>query len=173
MARYKMRMGFGYDSHIFEKDRKLILAGIEIPYKLGLKGHSDADAVIHALIDSILGALCLGDIGSHFPDNDSKYKDISSIELLKETIKIMKEKQYMISNIDITIIIEKPKLRDYIDSMRENLSKVLKTNIENVSIKAKTNEKMDAIGKGEGIAVYCVSLLKSKNQKSLKNKLKT
>lgn len=158
-----MRIGFGYDSHIFEKDRKLILAGIDIPYEFGLKGHSDADAIIHALIDSIFGALCLGDIGSHFPDNDSKYKNISSIKLLEETVKIMEEKKYTISNADITIIIEKPKLRNYIDSMRESLSKVLKTNIENISIKAKTNEKMDAVGRGEGIAVYCVSLLKPKN----------
>lgn len=158
-----MRIGFGYDSHIFEKDRKLILAGIDIPYEFGLKGHSDADAIIHALIDSIFGALCLGDIGSHFPDNDNKYKNISSIKLLEETVKIMEEKKYTISNADITIIIEKPKLRNYIDSMRESLSKVLKTNIENISIKAKTNEKMDAVGRGEGIAVYCVSLLKPKN----------
>lgn len=158
-----MRIGFGYDSHIFEKDRKLILAGIDIPYEFGLKGHSDADAVIHALIDSIFGALCLGDIGSHFPDNDNKYKNISSVKLLEETVKIMEEKKYTISNADITIIIEKPKLRNYIDSMRESLSKVLKTNVENISIKAKTNEKMDAVGRGEGIAVYCVSLLKPKN----------
>ena len=163
-ARDKMRIGYGYDSHIFEKNRKLILAGIEIKSEIGLKGHSDADAVIHALIDSIFGALCFGDIGSHFPDNDDKYKNISSLELLKETVKIMEEKKYTISNTDITIILEKPKLRDYIDSMRESLAKILKTNIENVSIKAKTNEKMDAVGRGEGIAVHCVSLLKSINE---------
>lgn len=163
MVKHKMRIGFGYDSHIFEKDRKLILAGIDIPYEFGLKGHSDADAVIHAMIDSIFGALCLGDIGSHFPDNDNEYKNISSVKLLEETVKIMEEKKYTISNADITIIIEKPKLRNYIDSMRESLSKVLKTNVENISIKAKTNEKMDAVGRGEGIVVYCVSLLKPKN----------
>ncbi|WP_297205875.1 2-C-methyl-D-erythritol 2,4-cyclodiphosphate synthase [uncultured Brachyspira sp.] len=156
-----MRIGYGYDSHAFAEDRKLILAGIEIPYELGLKGHSDADAVIHALIDSILGALALGDIGSHFPDNDDKYKDISSMILLERTVSIMKDKNYSIGNIDITIILEKPKLRSYIDLMRENLSKVLSTNIENISIKAKTNEKMDAVGRGEGIAVHCVSLLKN------------
>ena len=156
-----MRIGYGYDSHAFAEDRKLILAGIEIPYELGLKGHSDADAVIHALIDSILGALALGDIGSHFPDNDDKYKDISSMILLEKTVSIMKDKNYSIGNTDITIILEKPKLRSYIDLMRENLSKVLSTNIENISIKAKTNEKMDAVGRGEGIAVHCVSLLKN------------
>ena len=159
-----MRIGYGYDSHIFEKNRKLILAGIEIKSELGLKGHSDADAVIHALIDSIFGALCLGDIGSHFPDNDNKYKNISSAKLLKETVQIMEEKKYTISNTDITIILEKPKLRDYIDSMRESLAKILKTNIENVSIKAKTNEKMDAVGRGEGIAVHCATLLKNINE---------
>ena len=156
-----MRIGYGYDSHAFAEDRKLILAGIEIPYELGLKGHSDADAVIHALIDSILGALALGDIGSHFPDNDDKYKDISSMILLERTVSIMKDKNYSIVKIDNTIILEQPKLRSYIDLMRENLSKVLSTNIENISIKAKTNEKMDAVGRGEGIAVHCVSLLKN------------
>ena len=156
-----MRIGHGYDLHILTENRKLILAGIEIPYELGLKGHSDADAVIHAVIDSIFGALALGDIGNHFPDNDEKYKDISSVILLKETVSIMKEKKYSIGNIDVTIILEKPKLRNYIDSMREKLSKILSTSIENISIKAKTNEKMDAVGKGEGIAVHCVCLLKN------------
>ena len=154
-----MRIGHGYDLHILTENRKLILAGIEIPYELGLKGHSDADAVIHAVIDSIFGALALGDIGSHFPDNDEKYKDISSVILLKETVSIMKEKNYNIGNIDITIILEKPKLRNYIDTMRENLSKLLSTDIENISIKAKTNEKMDSVGRGEAIAVHCVCLL--------------
>lgn len=156
-----MRIGHGYDSHIFEKNRKLILAGIEIKSELGLKGHSDADAVIHALIDSIFGALSLGDIGSHFPDTDDKYKNISSVELLKKTVQIMEEEKCNISNTDITIILEKPKLRDYIDSMRESLAKVLKTDIKNISIKAKTNEKMDAVGRCEGIIVHCVSLLKN------------
>ena len=154
-----MRIGHGYDLHILTENRKLILAGIEIPYELGLKGHSDADAVIHAVIDSIFGALALGDIGNHFPDNDEKYKDISSVILLKETVSIMKEKNYNIVNIDITIILEKPKLRNYIDTMRENLSKLLSTDIENISIKAKTNEKMDSVGRGEAIAVHCVCLL--------------
>lgn len=154
-----MRIGYGYDSHVFQENRKLILAGIEIPYHLGLKGHSDADAVIHALIDSIFGALALGDIGSHFPDNDEKYKDISSMELLRQTISIMKEKNYTLSNTDITIIIEKPKMRDFIDLMRENLSKALNTSIDNISIKAKTNEKMDAVGEGKAVAVHCVTLL--------------
>lgn len=155
-----MRIGYGYDSHIFEKNRKLILAGIKIPYEFGLKGHSDADAVSHAIIDSIFGALAIGDIGSRFPDSDNKYKDISSIKLLEETVKIMEERKYKVSNTDITVILEKPKLRDYVDYMRKNLSKILKTDIENISIKAKTNEKMDAVGRGEGVAVHVVTLLK-------------
>lgn len=157
-----MRIGYGYDSHIFSEDRKLILGGIEIPYQLGLKGHSDADAVIHALIDAIFGALAIGDIGSHFPDNDDKYKNISSVILLEETVSIMHKKNYDIGNIDITIILEKPKLRNYIDAMRGRLSEILSTDIENISIKAKTNEKMDSVGKGEGIAVHCICLLNKK-----------
>lgn len=155
-----MRIGYGYDSHVFEKNRKLILAGIDIPYRLGLKGHSDADAVTHAIIDAIFGALALGDIGTHFPDNDKKYKDISSIELLKETVKIMREKKFCVSNLDVTVICENPKLGKYIEDMRKNLSDILLTSKENISIKAKTNEKMDATGRGEGIAVHCVTLLK-------------
>lgn len=154
-----MRIGYGYDSHTFALNRKLILGGIEIPYNLGLSGHSDADALIHAIIDSIFGALALGDIGSHFPDTDDKYKNISSVKLLEETVKIMKNKKFHISNIDATIICEKPKLREYIDSIRENTAKILLTKIENISVKAKTNEKMDATGRGEGIAVHCVVLL--------------
>ncbi len=158
-----MRIGYGYDSHIFEEGRKLILAGIEIPYEKGLKGHSDADVVVHSIIDSILGALALGDIGSHFPDTDDKYKNINSIELLKETISIMKKNGFEIINTDTTIIIEKPKLRNYIDDMRKNLSKYLETDISNISIKAKTNEKMDDVGSGKGVITHSITLLKKIN----------
>lgn len=158
-----MRIGYGYDSHIFEEGRKLILAGIEIPYEKGLKGHSDADVVVHSIIDSILGALALGDIGSHFPDTDNKYKNINSIELLKETISIMKKNGFEIINTDTTIIIEKPKLRNYIDDMRKNLSKYLETDISNISIKAKTNEKMDDVGSGKGVITHSITLLKKIN----------
>ena len=158
-----MRIGYGYDSHVFEEGRKLILAGIEIPHTKGLKGHSDADVVVHSIIDSIFGALALGDIGSHFPDNDPKYKDINSIELLKETIKIMKNNGFSIGNTDTTIIVEKPKLRNYIDTMRENLAKYLETDITNISIKAKTNEKMDDVGSEKGIITHTITLLKKVN----------
>ena len=158
-----MRIGYGYDSHIFEEGRKLILAGIEIPDEKGLKGHSDADVVVHSIIDSILGALALGDIGSHFPDTDDKYKNINSIELLKETISIMKKNGFEIINTDTTIIIEKPKLRNYIDDMRKNLSKYLETDISNISIKAKTNEKMDDVGSGKGVITHSITLLKKIN----------
>lgn len=154
-----MRIGYGYDSHIFALNRDFILGGIKIPHELGLKGHSDADALTHAIIDAILGALALGDIGSHFPDRDIKYENISSIILLKETIKMMKSRNYTISNIDSTIICEKPKLREYIDIIRENLSDVLEVNLNYISVKAKTNEKMDDVGNEKGIVVHSVILL--------------
>ncbi len=158
----KLRIGTGYDSHLLVEGRPLILAGLTIPHDKGLLGHSDGDAVIHAVIDAILGALALGDIGSHFPNTDKRYKNISSILLLEETILIMKSNGFLISNIDITVICEKPKLRDYIDDMRLTLSSILETGIENVSIKAKTNEGMDEVGKGNGIAVHASLLLKGK-----------
>ena len=154
-----MRIGYGYDSHVFTENREFILGGVKVPYKLGLKGHSDADVLSHAIIDAIFGALALGDIGSHFPDTDNKYKDISSIILLKETIKIMKNNDYRISNIDSTVICEKPKLREYIDIIRENLSSILEINISDISIKAKTNEKMDDVGNEKGIVVHSMVLL--------------
>ncbi len=157
-----MRIGYGYDSHTFEENRKLIIGGTDIPYHLGLKGHSDADVLIHAIIDAILGALALGDIGSHFPDNDEKYKNISSVELLKNVMKIIDEKNYEIKNIDSTIICEKPKLRDYIDSIRNNLKDILKIDLDCISVKAKTNEKMDAVGEGLGIIAHAVVLMENK-----------
>ena len=157
-----MRIGYGYDSHTFEENRKLIIGGTDIPYHLGLKGHSDADVLIHAIIDAILGALALGDIGSHFPDNDDKYKNISSVELLKNVMKIIDEKNYEIKNIDSTIICEKPKLRDYIDSIRNNLKDILKIDLDCISVKAKTNEKMDAVGEGLGIIAHAVVLMENK-----------
>lgn len=157
-----MRIGYGYDSHIFQENRKLIIGGTEIPYHLGLKGHSDADVLIHAIIDAILGALALGDIGSHFPDNDEQYKNISSVELLKSVIKIIDEKNYEIVNIDSTIICEKPKFRDHINEIRNNLKDILKIDLDCISVKAKTNEKMDAVGQGLGIIAHSVVLMKEK-----------
>lgn len=152
-----LRIGYGYDVHKFAKERKLILGGIKISYKMGLLGHSDADVLIHAIIDAILGAMALGDIGKLFPDNDEKYKDIDSTILLKNVYNIMLEKGYKISNLDATIIAEKPKLSPYINSIRENMATFLHTDIGNISVKATTQEGLGLQGKG--IACSAVVLL--------------
>ncbi len=154
-----MRIGFGYDVHKFCENRKLILGGVEIPFELGLLGHSDADVLVHAIMDGLLGALALGDIGKHFPDTDEKYKGISSIELLSYVYSLIKEKGYKIGNIDSIIVCEKPKMAPYIDLMRDCLSKVLETDKENISVKATTEEKMGFTGRMEGIKAYSVCLL--------------
>ena len=151
-----MRVGFGYDVHRLIFNRKLILGGVTIPWKKGLDGHSDADVIIHSLIDALLGAMGEGDIGKHFPDNDEKYKDISSMKLLEETFKILKEKRAVINNIDISVIIEEPRLSPFINEMRLNLSKILNLPLNRVNIKATTNEGMGFVGRNEGIAAYCV-----------------
>jgi 2-C-methyl-D-erythritol 2,4-cyclodiphosphate synthase len=154
-----MRIGFGYDSHRLIKGRKLILGGLEIPHEKGLHGHSDADVLCHAIIDSIIGALGLGDMGKYFPDTDQQWKDASSIELLLKTVGLMKKKGFEILWIDTTVIAEKPKLEPYINTMKSNLSKIgIPENA--INIKAKTNEGMGFIGKGEGIAAHAVCLLK-------------
>lgn len=154
-----MRVGIGYDVHKLVDERELIIGGVNIPYEKGLLGHSDADVLIHAIMDSILGALALGDIGKHFPDNDAQYKDISSLILLERVYNIMKEAKYKIGNIDATIIAQKPKMASYIGEMRENISKVLKTPIENINIKATTTEKLGFEGRGEGISAQSICLL--------------
>ncbi|MEK6583106.1 MAG: 2-C-methyl-D-erythritol 2,4-cyclodiphosphate synthase [Nitrospirota bacterium] len=153
-----MRIGFGYDSHRLVKGRKLIIGGVEIPFEKGLKGHSDADVLCHAIIDAIIGALGLGDIGRHFPNTDPQWKDASSIDLLKNTVKLARNNGLDISWIDSTVITEKPKLAAYIESMKEAISKAGITS-GLINIKAKTNEGMGFIGKGEGIAAYAVCLL--------------
>ena len=154
-----MRIGFGYDVHKFSKDRKLIIGGVEIPFELGLLGHSDADVLVHAIMDGMLGALALGDIGKHFPDTDELYKGISSIKLLSYVNSLIKEKGYKIGNIDSIIVCEKPKMAPFIDSMRDVLSDVLETDKENISVKATTEEKMGFTGRIEGIKAYSVCLL--------------
>ncbi len=154
-----MRVGIGYDVHKLVDERELIIGGVNIPYEKGLLGHSDADVLVHAIMDSILGALALGDIGKHFPDNDDQYKDISSLILLERVYNIMKEAKYKIGNIDATIIAQKPKMASYIGEMRENISKVLKTPIENINIKATTTEKLGFEGRGEGISAQSICLL--------------
>ena len=154
-----MRIGFGYDVHKFCKDRKLILGGIEIPYEMGLLGHSDADVLIHAIMDSMLGALALGDIGKHFPDTDEKYRGISSVKLLENVFELIKQKGYKIGNIDSIVVCEKPKMLPHIENIRENIASVLETAIENISVKATTEEKMGYTGRLEGIKAYSVCLL--------------
>lgn len=153
-----MRIGFGYDSHRLVKGRKLIIGGVEIPFEKGLKGHSDADVLCHAIIDAIIGALGFGDIGKHFPDTDPGWKDASSIDLLKNVVKLARNNGLDISWIDSTVIIEKPKLAPYIETMKEAISWAGITS-GLINIKAKTNEGMGFIGKGEGIVAYAVCLL--------------
>jgi 2-C-methyl-D-erythritol 2,4-cyclodiphosphate synthase len=157
-----LRIGIGYDSHKLVKERKLIIGGITIPFEKGLIGHSDADVLCHAITDSIIGALGLGDIGKHFPDTDPKWKDSSSIEILKYTVELMRANGYEVSWIDSYVIAERPKLSPYIESMKEALSR---SGIPSglINIKAKTNEGMGFIGRGEGIAAHAVCLLKKKD----------
>lgn len=157
-----MRIGFASDIHELVEKRKLILAGVVVPFEKGEKAHSDGDVVYHALGEAILGALALGDLGSHFPDNDDKYKNMDSSIIIKEIKKMMDERNYKIGNVDISITLEKPKLKDYINQMRNNVSNSLETSIDNVSIKAGTNEKMDALGRGEAVKAEAIVLLVSK-----------
>lgn len=154
-----IRIGNGYDVHKLVEGRKLILGGVEIPYEKGLLGHSDADVLVHAIMDSLLGALALGDIGQHFPDNDNKYLNIDSMILLEKVMELVEERGYKIGNIDAIIVAQRPKLKDFLPMMREKISNVLKTSIENISIKATTEEKLGFTGSGEGIKSYSVVLL--------------
>lgn len=153
------RIGHGYDVHRLAEGRKLILGGVDIPYEKGLLGHSDADVLVHAIMDSILGALALGDIGKLFPDNDSAYKGADSIKLLERVISIAEEKGFTIGNIDSTILCQAPKLAGYIDNMRENIAKACNTDIGNISVKATTEEKLGFTGSGEGIAAHAVCIM--------------
>lgn len=154
-----MRIGIGYDIHRLKEGRKLILGGEEIPHTKGLDGHSDADVLIHAIMDALLGAVALGDIGQHFPNTDPKYKNVSSIDLLKHVIKLVTSHKSLITNIDAMIIAESPKLAKHIEKMRSNIAKACGINISQISIKATTNEGVGFIGRGEGIAAQAVVLL--------------
>jgi len=153
------RIGFGYDVHKLVEGRKLILGAVEIQNEKGALGHSDADVLLHAVADSLLGAAALGDIGKHFPDTDDKYKDISSLLLLEQVNELIRSNGYKINNIDTTILLEKPKILKYSESMRINIAKVLSISVNQISIKATTCEGMGFIGHSEGIACYAVSLL--------------
>ncbi len=154
-----MRVGMGYDVHKLAEGRKLILGGVDIPYSRGLLGHSDADVLIHAVMDALLGAAALGDIGRHFPDTDERYRGISSIELLKEVGRLLDNEQYVISNIDSTIIAQKPKMLPHIGKMRENIASALKINVQQVNVKATTEEGLGFTGSGEGISAQAVCCL--------------
>lgn len=154
-----MRVGMGYDVHKLVDNRKLILGGVEIEYEKGLLGHSDADVVVHAIMDALLGAAALGDIGKHFPDTDPKYKGISSIELLKHVGKLLKENGYVIGNIDATIICQRPKLAPYREEMVQNVAKALEIEINQVCIKATTEEGLGFTGEGKGISSQAIALL--------------
>ncbi len=153
-----MRIGTGWDLHRLEEGRSLILGGIDIPFHSGEAAHSDGDVLIHAVIDAILGAAALGDIGTHFPPSDEKYRDISSIVLLIKTAELLAESGYRIINLDTTVILEEPKLKPYIEDIRKKLATVLALDTESVSVKAKTKEGMDAVGKGRAIEAH-VSVL--------------
>ena len=161
MAGCAMRIGQGYDVHRLVEGRKLIIGGVDIPYEKGLLGHSDADVLIHAVMDALLGAAALGDIGQHFPDSDERYKGISSIALLKEVGKILQENGYMIENIDSTVIAQRPKLLPYRPQMAENIAAALGIEKEQVSVKATTEEGLGFTGTGEGISAQAIALLSS------------
>lgn len=154
-----IRVGIGYDSHPFEKGKPLFLGGIEIPYELGLKGHSDGDVLIHSIIDALLGASSLPNIGELFPNSDSKFKNIRSTALLREIFEILVKEEIKIINIDCVLILEEPKLSPYTKEMQKNLSKILEIEEKNLNVKAKTNEKMGFIGRKEGIACFSVCLI--------------
>ncbi|MBQ6809613.1 MAG: 2-C-methyl-D-erythritol 2,4-cyclodiphosphate synthase [Clostridia bacterium] len=158
-----MRIGYGYDVHKLVENRKLILGGVDIPYEKGLLGHSDADVLIHAVIDSLLGAAALRDIGYHFPDSDEKYRGVSSIFLMKETAKLLKNAGFEISNIDSTIIAQQPKLAPYIPQMIKNISEALGIREDQINIKGKTEEKLGFTGNGEGMKAEAVCLINEIN----------
>jgi 2-C-methyl-D-erythritol 2,4-cyclodiphosphate synthase len=154
-----MKIGMGYDVHKLVEDRRLILGGVDIPYEKGLLGHSDADVLVHAIMDALLGAMGKGDIGKHFPDTDDKYKSISSLKLMAQVKELLISEGYSIINIDSTIIAQRPKMADYIQEMRTNIADVLNIAIENINIKATTEEGMGFTGEGLGISSQAICLL--------------
>ena len=154
-----MRVGFGYDSHVFESGKPLVLGGVIIPGCDGLKAHSDGDVLIHAVVDALLGAAALEDIGSHFPDTDERWKGVDSGELLRSVVYEIRGASYAIENVDVTVICERPKLRPFVELIRSSLADLMGVGIGRVSVKGKTNEGMDAVGAGRGIVVHAVALL--------------
>ena len=158
----ELRIGIGYDVHSLTPGRRLVLGGIDIPFDKGLSGWSDADVLTHAIMDALLGAAALGDIGSHFTPGDLQYKDISSLVLLEKVRDELAEKGWQVNNVDATVVAERPRLRDYIDRIRQRLSQTLGINISRVSIKASTSDQLGFVGRGEGIATYAVATLEEK-----------
>lgn len=154
-----IRIGHGYDVHKLVEGRDLILGGVKIPHTLGLLGHSDADVLLHAIADSLLGALALGDIGKHFPDTDPRYKGADSLELLRHVVKLIHEHGYAVGNLDAVILAQKPKLAPHIVQMRENIAAVCEIPVDRVSVKATTEERLGFTGREEGISAHCVTLL--------------
>lgn len=155
----QFRVGTGYDVHKLVPERKLILCGVEVPYELGLLGHSDADVALHALSDALLGAAALGDIGKHFPDTDERFKGADSAKLLEHVVHFVEEKGWQVNNVDVTIIAQKPKLASYIPAMRSRVAQVLKIDEDCVNVKATTTEKLGFTGRGEGIAAEAIASL--------------
>lgn len=158
-----MRIGHGYDVHRLVRDRKLIIGGVEIPYELGLLGHSDADVLVHAIMDALLGAAALGDIGKHFPDTNDKYRGADSIELLSFVTRLLEERGYLISNIDATIIAQRPKMAPHIEQMRRNICLAVNLDIDCINIKATTEEGLGFTGNGDGISAHAVCLIEKRS----------
>lgn len=157
-----MRIGHGYDVHQLVAGRKLIMGGVDIPYDKGLLGHSDADVLLHAIADAVLGALALGDIGKHFPDTDLRFKGADSLELLRQVILLGEGKGYVLGNVDATIVAQRPKMAPHIPQMRTNIASVCKAEVDQVNVKATTTEELGFAGRGEGIAAYAVVIMEKK-----------
>src|SRR6266480_4882188 len=153
------RIGIGHDTHRLVESRPLVLGGVVIPFDRGSSGHSDGDALTHAIADAILGALCEGDLGLHFPDTDAQWKDANSMELLGRVVWLARERGFEIANVDCNVMLERPRLREHIDAMRENLAKALNVEISSISVKAKTGEGLDAVGRGEAVTAQAIVLL--------------
>ena len=160
------RVGQGYDCHALVAGRKLIIGGVTIPHATGLMGHSDADVLLHAVTDALIGAAALGDIGRHFPDTDPQWKDANSVDLLRQAVALVRASGYDVVNVDVTVILERPKIKSYVDEMRQTVATAMGVGVGHVSIKGKTNEGVDAVGRGEAIAAHAIALLVRAGQHS-------
>lgn len=157
-----MRVGYGYDVHRMVGGRPLILGGVHIPSEVGLDGHSDADVLVHAIIDALLGAAALGDIGSHFPDTDERWRGADSIELLRHVASLLTQNEYTVVNVDATVVLERPKLRNHIDAMRRNIADALRIDVDGISVKATTSEQVGFVGRGDAAAAHAICMITRK-----------